>query len=286
MSKYKEAHPDPFLEVIVHDLKPEPGLVGLCAGYQLGKWRKEQLAGHICEWLPEFALTYSERRAIQDSNAAALIKKAAKAVYDTDKYRKRGEFGEILLHIILRQIFGTLPAISKIFFKDGPNETVKGFDAVHVVAAENDLELWLGEVKFYKNISKAITDVVSELKSHAKANYFKKELTFIENKIDDKWPHAEKLKKLLHRNESLDKVFSRVTIPVLLTYDSATVSAHRKSDQAYKDAIKNELRTHHAKFIASELPKGIKIHLMLLPLKSKDQLTTEIHGRLQAWQNI
>ena len=34
-------------------------------------------------------------------------------------------------------------AISKVFFKDSPNDTVKGFDAVHVVESLDGLELWL-----------------------------------------------------------------------------------------------------------------------------------------------
>lgn len=53
----------PLLTVVVHDLALAPPLTGLCAGYELGKWRLDALADHLLEALPEFCLTYSERSA-------------------------------------------------------------------------------------------------------------------------------------------------------------------------------------------------------------------------------
>src|ERR1700687_2339014 len=141
-------HPDNFFEVRVHHLNISPGFSAVCAGYELKKWRDKQLAGHLIKWLPEFALTYSELQKIQGHNAADLISKAARSVYMSDKYKKRGEIGELLLHVICREVFETYPAITKYFYKDSSNNTVKGFDAVHVVVSDNRLVLWLGEVRF------------------------------------------------------------------------------------------------------------------------------------------
>ena len=121
---------------------------------------------HLFTYLPEFALTYQEYSTIKGEDAVEKIQKAAANVYQTGKFEKRGEFGELLLHAIIKESCDTIPAISKIYYKDGPNETVKGFDAVHVVATDNDLELWLGEVKFYDNINNAISDVIKELNAH------------------------------------------------------------------------------------------------------------------------
>ena len=71
------------------------------------------MADHLFEWLPEFALTFSERQRFADVTAVRLIKRAAQVVYATDKYQRRGEFGELLLHAVVRQVFGSKPAISK-----------------------------------------------------------------------------------------------------------------------------------------------------------------------------
>ena len=106
--------------------------------------------------------SHSEFSNLTGANAIAALRQVMANIYQSDKFKSRGEFGELLLHVIIREIYNTIPAISKIFYKDGPNETVKGFDAVHVIATEDSLELWLGEVKFYNNIGKAIYDVAKE----------------------------------------------------------------------------------------------------------------------------
>lgn len=177
----------PFFSVHCHQLALQPSLRGVCAGYESGKWRSEQLSRYLMEWLPEFSLSFSERESIRDTNLVSQLRKAAQIVYDTDKYDRRGEFGELILHALMRETVGTQSAISKIYFKDAVNNTVKGFDAVHVLDTPNGLELWLGEVKFYKDINQAIADVVPELAAHFQDDYLKKEFVLITNKLDPSW---------------------------------------------------------------------------------------------------
>lgn len=277
--------PDPFLEVRVHDLAAAPGLSGLCVGYELGTWREDQFASHIMQWLPEFALKYSEWQGLGAHNALQLIAQAARSVYTSKKYKKRGEFGEVLLHIAVRQIFKSIPAIAKFYYKDAPNDTVKGFDAVHVVEVDGDLELWLGEVKFYHDIGAAIGKVVAELQEHLDRDYLRGEFTTITNKLDPTWPHADRLRRLLHSNTSLDEVFRAVCIPVLLTYDSPTVNAHKLVTPAYIAEFEAEVKKHHNTFAAKEeLPKQVRVHLFLVPLRSKASLVATLDQRLKKLQ--
>lgn len=279
--------PDPFLEVRIHDLSQSPGLIGLCADYERGEWRMTQFVDHIMEWLPEFSLSQAELKALAGSNNwVPLVRRAAQAVYSTDKFKRRGEFGELLLHIAIRQVFQTEPAVSKIYYKSADNDTVKGFDCVHVTAADDGLELWLGEVKFYTRANAAIADVVKELQAHTQTDYLRREFILIGNKIDDSWPHAEQLKALLAPGMTLDKVFKRLCVPVLLTYDSAAVADHTICDEAYLACFKNEIREHYKSFTASKLPGDVRIHLFLLPLKSKAELNQKLHEKLKTWQNI
>lgn len=281
-----DSKPEPFLQTVVHELASIPGLVGLDAGYEQGKWRAEQLADHVFEWLPEFALGYSEYATLNHADAVRKMRRAARTVYGTDKYNRRGEFGELLLHIVLRQVFGTLPAISKLFFKDSANDTVKGFDAVHVlVANDGSLELWLGEVKFYEDVHKAVADVVEELEKHTQVEYLKAEFAAILNKVDAQWPHAAKLNQLLSPNTSLDDVFAIACIPVLLTYDSKTLAAHSIKSAEFLTELDEELRGHHKLFCGKVgLPK-VKVHLVLLPLSTKKVLVDVLHKRLETWQS-
>ncbi|MFG1910997.1 DUF1837 domain-containing protein [Kribbella sp. NPDC048928] len=278
--------PKPFLEIVVHEVDPDPSLTALCVCYELGTWRSREFAKHLFEWLPEFALSWPERQTFKDSTSVELLRKAAAVVYESEKYQKRGEFGELILHIIVRQVFKSEPAISKIFFKDSVNITVKGFDAVHVVAAGDELELWLGEAKFYNNISKAISDVVEELKEHFQADYLRTEFGLIVNKLPEGWSHTQSIKALLHPNTSLDTVFKTITVPVLLTYDSPTVSSHDKHEAQYAEEFESEVRKHWATFAGKELPTNVRIRLLLLPLYEKAALLKELDGLLKTWQNI
>jgi len=149
-----EQYSNNFFDIIIHEPGSLRGLSGICVGFERGEWRCARLSKYLFEYLPEFALTHSELIKYKSyRNAVPMLRKAAKIVYQTKKFKYRGEFGELILHVVLRETFNTIPAISKIYYKDSVNETVKGFDAVHVVNIDNSLELWLGEVKFYSNYS-------------------------------------------------------------------------------------------------------------------------------------
>lgn len=273
-----------FFNVIVDDIGRAPALTGICAGYELGSWRVEQLATVLFRSLPDFCLRHSECSEITADNAMQLIAAAAKTVYQTEKFKNRGEFGELILHVALKQLFKTLPAISKIFFKDSANNTVKGFDAVHVIPTQSGLQLWLGEVKFYSDIAKAIDDVCEELDAHFSREYLRNEFLLIERKIDNAWPHAERLRSLMSESTSLDTVFEAVCVPVLLTYESPTTGSHTALTEQYKEELRVEFEKHYARFVSKNPLTNIQIRLILFPLKEKILLVNELHRKLGAAQ--
>ena len=276
----------PFFNVIVHKDDELPDLHGVCAGFENSVWRKEQLIDYLFEHLPEFALTHTEFHNLNGENAVATIRRVVANIYQSDKFKNRGEFGELLLHAIIQETCRTIPAISKIYYKDGPNETVKGFDAVHVVDTKDSLELWLGEVKFYKDISIAISNVIDELKQHTEARYLRNEFIAITNKIDHSWPHADKLKTILSPNTSLDDIFSKTCIPVLLTYDSTVLGKHNQKSAEYIAEISAEFTKLHKDFCDRLGAFPLTIHLFLLPLNTKDELIESLEAKLKTWQNL
>ncbi|MFJ2215008.1 DUF1837 domain-containing protein [Streptomyces sp. NPDC101062] len=285
-----------FLEVIVDDGSVTPALTGLCAGFESGQWRAAQLARRLLDEVPDFALSHSERQEFDTDTGMEMIRRAMRKIYTSEKYASRGEFGEILLHVALREVFRTEAAVSKIFFKDSSNETVKGFDAVHVVEGGDDLELWLGEVKFYTKLSQAVSDVVKELHDHLGSDYLRSEFIAIEGKIDPQWKHAETLRRLIHEDTSLDKIFGRVTVPVLLTYDSKAVNNRvnefsdnsdtrpNSTEEDYRKKFEEEVRKGWDAFVAAGLPTRVTIRLILVPLHVKAALTKELHERLKWFQ--
>ena len=275
-----------FFNIIIHKDDTFPDLHGVCAGFESRQWRKDQLVDYLFEYLPEFALTYSEFEKLTGENVVAKMRQVVMSIYQSEKFKNRGEFGELLLHAIIRETYKTIPAISKIYYKDGPNETVKGFDAVHVVVTDDTLELWLGEVKFYNNISKAISDVIKELKQHSNIRYVRNEFLAITNKIDAEWPHADRLKTLLHPHTSLDDVFSNTCIPVLLTYDSSVLTRYDNKCNEYVQEISEELQKNHKIFCDKLGDFPLTIHLFLFPLNTKAELINSLESKLKIWQNL
>lgn len=275
-----------FLKLIIHsETPPECGITGLCGGYELKQWRYEQFATWLFDnHLLDFALTHSDLEKLNRHNAIERIRVAAKNIFQSGNLN-RGEFGELLLHGIIKEIYDTVPAVSKIYFKDGPNETVKGFDAVHIVADADGLELWLGEVKFYNEIKRAVTDVTAEIEAHFQTDYLKKEFAAITNKIEKTFPHYDKLVKLLDPNTSLDDVFKCICVPVLLTYDSDLVAKHREFNDAYLAEMLPNIEANHKLFL-SKLKCPVKVHLFLLPLEQKATLSQKLLDKLTAWQKI
>ncbi|MDJ1484328.1 DUF1837 domain-containing protein [Cytophagaceae bacterium YF14B1] len=275
-----------FLNLIVYQKQQLNSLVGLCGGYELNEWRYKQFAEWLFDYhLLDFALKYSEYKDIDFTTAAKKLRTAARIIFQTENPR-RGEFGELLLHGVIKEAFNTTPAITKIYFKDGPNETVKGFDAVHVVANDNNLELWLGEVKFYNDFHTAVSHVVTEIQDHLQKDYLRNEFLAINNKLDNTFPHYEKLRKLLDTNTSLDQIFDAICIPVLLTYDSTIVKKHNKLSEQYTTELREELIAYDLHFWKKLGSCQVKVHLFLVPLEDKAKLFETLLEKLKLWQNI
>lgn len=283
-----ENFPNRFWEIRVHDLVVEPSLTGLCIGYEFNEWRAEQFASYIMEWLPEFALSASELAGVNPGNMVRLMREAARKIYATEKFINRGEFGELFLHAAVRTVFNSIPAISKIYYKTSANDTVKGFDAIHVVGPPENMELWIGEVKFYKDISSAIRDVVAELQTHTERDYLRDEFIWIKGKIDPTSQYATQLNRLLSFGTSLDEVFKRACIPILLTYESDCIRTHTECNDSYASQFEAEIRQHYATFAESlsrgNFPSNILVRVFFLPLYVKDSLISALDRHLRLWQ--
>lgn len=278
-----------FFKIIVHDESSITTLLGICAGFENGEWRGQRLADNLFNCIPDFCLSYSEVHEVDSAEWMDKLRKSVAMIYNSPKYKSRGEFGELLLHYILKDFYKTIPAISKMYFKDGPNETVKGFDAVHVIE-NNDglLDLWLGEVKFYKDASRAIKDVIPEIEEHFAHDYLRTEFIAITNKLDKESPFYEKLSQLISPDTSLDEIFERICVPVLITFNSKVIDKHVKYTNVYKEEMKNEMEKYFNQF-ESQLEKlgiDIEVHLFLLPLKTKETFVQMLNNKLNLWQQL
>lgn len=278
--------PEKFLKLIFHEVANvnRYGKTFSCSDYESGKWRAEDFAEYLIEWLPEFALKFSEFESFNGPTGRKLLKKAARSVYTSIKKENRGEFGEILLHALVREHFNSKPAISKVFYKTSTNDTVKGFDAVHLVEFENDYELWLGEAKFYSDYKRAINDVVGEIEQHLNNGFLRDEFMFVEGKIDDKWELAKKFKDLVSNRISMDDIKKRICIPILITYNTDLYNKYTVFNEEFKTDVLNEC--NKAFGILEEKCQGInvKLHVFLVPLGNKQELVSCADKKLKGLQ--
>ena len=89
------------------------------------------------------------------------------------------------------------------------------------------------------------------------------------------------MRRLLNEATTLDQVFDVLHVPVLLTYESKTVRDHLKSTTDYITKFRSEITAYHQRFVRLNPAKKVKVHLCLIPLKSKKELLDEFDARLQ-----
>ena len=143
-------------------------------------------------------------------------------------------------------------------------------------------------MKFYKDARKAVTDVIPEIKEHFAHDYLRTEFIAITNKLDKESPFYDKLSQLISPDTSLDEIFERICVPVLITFNSNIINKHSKYTDIYKEEMKTEMEKYFKQFEAlfEKLRIDIEVHLFLLPLKTKETFIQMLNEKLKLWQQL
>jgi hypothetical protein len=223
------------------------------------------------------------------------LRRAYRATFGTARSHAPAE---ILLHAICREFYGSTTIVHKVVFKTADKDAYKGFDGVHCVhSPAGGLELWLGEAKFYTNLNAALRAVGADLESHLNSSYLKEEFAIVGSKLDASHPHYDELQLLLQPNQTIEKVFSRMVVPVFVTYDSPATESHGSLSPEYVDALREEA-TAAAVYLRGRIEAvrkrqratgdphadlTVQVRLFLLPMADKERLEDEIERRLTSW---
>lgn len=275
--------PDKFLEIRCTSLIGGENAITLCAGYEGEEWRSKKLAAHIFAWLPQVALDQTRRDTFDTGNWHDRIQLAAAHVYRTKKTGSRGEIGEILLHIACVQEFGTLPVLCKLVLKTSHNDTVKGFDAVHVIYKDSAFELWLGESKFYTDPKRAIKDALASVREHLLPTFLDTEKAMLYGHIPDNVPQADEIRKLLHQNTTSDKLLKDSVFPVLIAYESDAVANHSDVTEEYLQEIQQEVSALHQHVAKSGKDITVRLQLIFAPMHLKKAVIEHFDKKLEAF---
>lgn len=254
-------------------------------GFEKNKFRLTPLVEVIRKVIPEFAFGFHAGMKIPYIEMIERVVEAANTVYLTDKYQKRGEFGELILHLLLRDWCNTLPLVSKIYFKDAHNATVHGFDAIHITIEGDVKKLWLGESKLYLDGVSGVKELAKDVVNHVNGDYLKKEFELIRRKIPEEIPEVEYWTNLMHKHKNLDDVFDSIVIPLVCTYTSPIFADHYDNSREYFEALEKECRELFNTF-KSSVSTDVELLLLLLPVPNKDDLNKELDERLKHMQKI
>lgn len=279
-------YPDPFLQVRVQHFDLPAAMSALCSGYENKLPRTEGLADHLFNWIPYVGLNQELQLQLGSHNFIDLLSVAARHIYTTKKTTSRGELGEILLHLACILEFGTIPVMCKLALKSGANDTVKGYDGVHLLPVKNDFEIWLGESKFYQgNGTGAVTDAVSSIAEHFLTAFLNTEKAMIYGHISQETPHYEELRTLFKKQTSGDDLIKKSVFPALICYESKTVDNFQDFSDEYVEALTLEIKSlenHFAKKCDEANISKIRFQLIFVPIDNKKKLVDRFDQKLKA----
>jgi hypothetical protein len=333
---------------IIKKIITQPNLETFLVGFDLGAFRYEALSEVLMDTIVDFAFGY--HTGILKTYDRRILKEAAKSIYNIkafsevkwtyvdnnselldcelkaeNKYLKRGEFGELILHLLLRDFYSTVPLLSKIYFKDTDGAVVHGFDTVHIGPDIEDsakTSLFLGESKVYSRKDNTagingIKDLVDDIKHHFKKDFLYREIALIGKKrysykpidnladtssdvyqqfLKDKDSWFDLMSKVESHECKLEDFLHTVTVPLVCTYQSAVLSKFDnetdedfiKEYNAEMEALKTVFEAEMAKIIDEKgepVRTKLKVILILFPLPNKKELVKLLHQKLYNQQN-
>ena len=273
------------------------GLRAYFVGFDFGEYKYDPLVEKIMTAIVDFSFGFHE--GILKTYTIKEIKKAACMVYKIEpydsskhikytdendyfdkKYSNRGEFGELVLHLLLRDYLKTQPLVSKIFAKDSPGVPAHGFDSVHIGVSPLDdtkKSLYLGESKLKISGEDGISELLDDIKKHFVKDVLTTpagEFVLIGNKkrnfipldeyvdLNTKREYEKFLEEKkywfeqidgLQNGESLQKLFDSITIPLLCTYSSKIFEKYSDTET---DDFKKEYK-EEVKKLKEKLDKGL-----------------------------
>ncbi|EOW9108222.1 DUF1837 domain-containing protein [Vibrio cholerae] len=280
---------DDFLNICT-DQSLEPvenkSILSLANDYQEGKWRHSKFHNFVWDNIAETSLSFSERESLIDQSHSKLVAAAQSLrLTDSDKDIGKGsELAEIILYGIMRHHFGALPVVPKIFYKQNSQDNAKGADSVHIVLdGESDFTIWLGEAKFFNDISDSrLSDIVKSVGNSLVTDKLKRENSIITNVRDidhliSDGNLLEDIKKVLSQRESIDKIKPKLHIPILIVHECEITASNNRFTDEYKKKIielhKDRAVAYFKKQIKSlseiDMYESITFHLILMPVPNK-----------------
>ncbi len=275
------------------------------------KYRIKPLIEKLSHVIYEFAFGFHEGETTPNNEILSKLTEAAQSIYKIDafqkvkdiydnngsidddledKYLRRGEFGELILHLILRDFHNTIPLLSKIYFKDSFGHTVHGFDGIHI--EKNSKTLWLGESKLYQDGKAGLKELIKDIEEHFKSDYLNSEFLIVSKKLKhfDNIPEKDYWLDLMSKSTKLIDQLDSINIPLLCTYNSELFTKYsNENEPSFIDEYlkeMNELKQYFDERNNHPLKTKLNIILILFPVQDKVELVKGMHNKLSLLQRL
>lgn len=277
-------------------------ILSLINDFEDSKWRSSKFHRFIWNNIAQTALSAEERQSLVNDNLSVLIRSAENLrLTDQDKEEcenigRGSELAEILLYGIMKEHYGALPVVPKIFYKQSINDNAKGADSVHIVVKDEDYTIWFGEAKFYNSFDDTRFDtIIKSVAATLQTDKLKKENSIIVGVRDmDKLIQNENIRKCikndLNNRNSIDELKPKLHIPILILHECSITQNQKILNDNYKEQIikyhKERAEAYFKKHIVKlkstiNLYEKITFHLILFPVPCKKDIVDRFVKRVE-----
>ncbi|MGR5241872.1 Hachiman antiphage defense system protein HamA [Photobacterium damselae subsp. damselae] len=259
-------HPESPLKTIITDSFLHPHIRGLDIGFDYNEWRSDKLVELAVEWLVDYSLSASQRKAYD------LKPKPFKMIREALRQFNRSDINamaDLLLHIAIRKSCKTIPVVNEI-------TTIRKksiFSCSHIVLNNGSFEIWLGVSAIEKTVRDAVKSVVGILDKVINVSHIDKRLLLINEKTDTTWPFQERIEKLGNNTLSIEERVDRIVIPVFISHNCDVISNY--DEATFLERFKIEVLACKDEF-QQQYPNGrfdkVNIKIFHFPVNDIDEL--------------
>lgn len=267
-------------------------LLSMINDFEDGEWRFAKFQDTIWNNVGLTALSFKEREALI-GEPMSIMKAAAKnlRIIDDDAFGSGSELAEILLYAVMEHYCKALPVVPKIFYKQNSADNAKGADSVHIVIEEGDFSIWFGESKFFNSIEDPrLYDIINSVIESLGTTKLKKENSIVTNvsdlsELDISEELKEKIFEALSPSESIDRIKSKIHIPILLLNECPITQSQKAITQEYKNKLidfhKDRASSYFSKLLKKlkgiHLFEEITFHLIIIPVFKKQPIVVQFN---------
>ncbi|WP_332453950.1 DUF1837 domain-containing protein [Chryseobacterium aquaticum] len=279
-------------------------LLSIVNDYEDGKWKDAKFQNFIWNNIKETALSYKERQSLALDGEDSVLTQAAANLRlsdSPDDIGKGSEISEIFLYGIMKNHYGALPIVPKIFYKQNSQDNAKGADSVHIVIeGEDSFSIWFGESKFYNSVENARFDeIISSVKDSLTLKKIKKENSLITNlsDINDFEQISPELRKrivsFLSNDTSVDLIKPILNIPILILFQCAITNGTTSFTEEYKNQIIEHHKERATNYFRKQIIKctdvhmysEIKFHLIFFPVPEKKAIVDKFIAKAKVYRS-